>query len=108
MRWHRGSWTVSRCAPRAAPDAWDADAGQERAAPARIAGWMPAGWSFRWIEVCTLASGVPLRVAVHEIEGATDGPCLGVSALIHGDEVTGPEVVRRLRDFVDPATLRGR
>jgi len=69
---------------------------------------MPAGWSFRWIEVCTLASGVPLRVAVHEIEGATDGPCLGVSALIHGDEVTGPEVVRRLRDFVDPATLRGR
>ena len=62
----------------------------------------------RWIEVCTLAIGAPLRVAVHEIDGAASGPTLGVSALIHGDEVTGPEVIRRLRDVIDPARLRGR
>jgi hypothetical protein len=62
----------------------------------------------RWIEVCTLASGAPLRVAIHEINGAVDGPCLGVSALLHGDEMTGPEIVRRVARQVDPARLRGR
>jgi predicted deacylase len=62
----------------------------------------------RWIEVCMLAIGAPLRVAVHEIDGAAGGPTLGVSALIHGDEVTGPEVVRRLLEVIAPARLRGR
>ncbi|MDR7542750.1 MAG: succinylglutamate desuccinylase/aspartoacylase family protein [Armatimonadota bacterium] len=62
----------------------------------------------RWIDICTLASGAPLRVAVHEIAGARDGPTLGVSALIHGDEITGPEIVRRLVRALDPDRLRGR
>jgi hypothetical protein len=60
------------------------------------------------MEVCTLATGAPLRIAVWEADGASAGPTLGVSALIHGDEVTGPEVVRRLLDVIDPARLRGR
>ncbi|MGH2404627.1 MAG: succinylglutamate desuccinylase/aspartoacylase family protein [bacterium] len=64
--------------------------------------------AIRWIDVCTLASGAPLRIAVHEIGGARDGPTLGVSALIHGDEITGPEVIRRLLGLIDPARLRGR
>jgi len=64
--------------------------------------------SLRWIDICTLASGAPLRIAVHEIDGAPGGPSLGVSALIHGDEITGPEVIRRLIDAIDPARLRGR
>lgn len=62
----------------------------------------------RWVDVCTLAMGAALRVAVHEIDGAPGGPTLGVSALIHGDEVTGPEVIRRLIEAVDPTRLRGR
>jgi len=62
----------------------------------------------RWIDVATLAMGAPLRVPVHEVEGAAPGPCLGVSALLHGDEVTGPEVVRRVLESVDPGKLRGR
>jgi predicted deacylase len=62
----------------------------------------------RWIDVATLAMGAALRVPVHEVEGAAPGPCLGVSALLHGDEVTGPEVVRRVLAAVDPARLRGR
>ena len=64
--------------------------------------------SVRWIEVCTLATGAPLRIVVHDIDGVPGGPTLGVSALIHGDEVTGPEVIRRLTEAVDPARLRGR
>ena len=62
----------------------------------------------RWIEVATLATGAPLLVPVHEVDGGAAGPCLGVSALLHGDEVTGPEVVRRVLDGVDPENLRGR
>lgn len=52
--------------------------------------------------------GAPLRVAVWEVDGAATGPTLGVSALIHGDEVTGPEVIRRLLEVIEPARLRGR
>src|SRR3990172_1479174 len=66
------------------------------------------GQRLRWIEVATLATGAPLRVPVHEVDGGAAGPCLGVSALLHGDEVTGPEVVRRVLDGVDPENLRGR
>lgn len=62
----------------------------------------------RWIEICTLAIGAPLRVAVHEIEGAAGGVTLGVASLVHGDEMTGPEVIRRLIEVIDPARLRGR
>jgi len=66
------------------------------------------GSGLRWIDICTLASGAPLRIALHEITGSRDGPTLGVSALIHGDEITGPEIVRRLLETVDPGRLRGR
>jgi predicted deacylase len=64
--------------------------------------------SVRWIEVCTLASGAPVRIAVHEVNGAAGGPTLGVSALVHGDEMTGPEVIRRVIKQVDSSKLRGR
>jgi predicted deacylase len=67
------------------------------------------GRTTRWVDVATLASGAPLRLAVHEIAGTRgDGPTLGISALIHGDEIVGLEVIRRLIATTDPATLRGR
>jgi predicted deacylase len=62
----------------------------------------------RWLDVCTLASGAALRIAMYEIDGRRDGPTLGVSALVHGDEITGPEIVRQVLDGLDPAGLRGR
>jgi predicted deacylase len=61
-----------------------------------------------WINVCTLASGAPLRLAIYDIAGSRDGPTLGVSAVIHGDEVTGPEIVRRVIEQLEPAQVRGR
>lgn len=64
--------------------------------------------TLRWLDVSTLASGMTLRLAVHEIVGAKgDGPTLGVSALIHGDEIVGTEVVRRLAGLIRPKALRG-
>lgn len=66
------------------------------------------GRRIRWIEVATLGTGMPLRLPVHEVDGPGGGPVLGVSALLHGDEITGPEVIRRVLDAVDPGSLRGR
>jgi predicted deacylase len=61
----------------------------------------------RWIEVTTLATGLPLRIAVHEISGANPGPTVGITASIHGDELAPVEALRRLVASIDPATLRG-
>lgn len=60
-----------------------------------------------WIEVATLSSGLPLRVAVHELRGAAPGPTVGVTAAIHGDELAPVEALRRLIATLDPGRLRG-
>jgi predicted deacylase len=62
----------------------------------------------RWIEAGTLATGLPLRIAVHELSGARDGPTVGLVAGIHGDEVAPIEALRRLVAELDTATLSGR
>ncbi len=41
------------------------------------------------------------------INGAEDGPRVFVTAAIHGDELNGIEVCRRLLDILEPAALRG-
>jgi uncharacterized protein len=61
-----------------------------------------------WIDIATMATGLDLRVAVHVIEGAHDGPTVGLTAGIHGDELLPVEVVRRVVEAIDPAQLRGR
>lgn len=62
----------------------------------------------RWIDVGTLATGLPLRIAVHELRGDRDGPTVGICASIHGDEVTPVEAIRRLLENVSPADISGR
>jgi uncharacterized protein len=61
-----------------------------------------------WIEVATLASGLPLRIAVHDVSGDNPGPTIGITAAIHGDELAPVEALRRLVGTLDPAQLRGR
>jgi hypothetical protein len=58
----------------------------------------PGTRSFRWIEVAQLSGGAPLRLPLHDIRGLRDGPTLSVTAAIHGWEILGIEVVRRLLD----------
>jgi hypothetical protein len=62
----------------------------------------------RWIEVATLATGLPLRIALHDIRGSRPGPTVGISASVHGDEVAPVEAVRRLLAGIDPAQVSGR
>lgn len=49
----------------------------------------------------------PLTVPVHVIRGAKDGPRLFVSAALHGDEINGTEIIRRLLKQAALKRLRG-
>lgn len=48
------------------------------------------------IPVSTLSDHTPVTLSAHIIHGRQDGPTMFVSAGIHGDEVIGVEIVRRV------------
>lgn len=64
--------------------------------------------TFREIPVTTLANGHRLALPVHEINGHYPGPTLGMTALIHGDELLPNVIFRKLWQELDPAQLRGK
>ena len=66
------------------------------------------GRKFWEIPVTTLASGYRLALPVHEVQGAAPGPTLGMTALIHGDELLPNVIFRRVWQELDPETFRGR
>ncbi len=59
------------------------------------------------IQIGELYDRSPLGIAVHALHGAYSGPTLFVSAGIHGDELLGFVVVRRILETLDPAALSG-
>lgn len=61
-----------------------------------------------WIDIATMATGMDLKVAVHELRGAADGPTVAITAGIHGDELLPTEIVRRVITSLDPRQVRGR
>lgn len=54
-----------------------------------------------------LHTQTPLGMPVHVIRGKKDGPHLFVSAAIHGDELNGVEIIRRLHQHKALQRLRG-
>jgi predicted deacylase len=70
---------------------------------------MTSDWRVERIPVTSLASGAELQLALHELRGRRgDGPTLGLSAGIHGDEAIGVEILFRMRQRLDARELRGR
>ena len=59
------------------------------------------------LPVSVFADHTPAHMAVHVVHGARDGPTVFVSAAVHGDEVIGVEIVRRLLRQPQLARLRG-
>lgn len=59
------------------------------------------------LPVSVLSDHTPVSMSVHVIHGKADGPTVFVSAGIHGDEVIGVEIVRRLLRAPNLKTLRG-
>lgn len=59
------------------------------------------------VPVSTLSDHTPVDLSVHAIHGRRPGPVLFVSAAIHGDEVIGVEIVRRLLRAAPMRSLAG-
>lgn len=65
--------------------------------------------TFQWLPVTTMPDGTDLRLPLHVLEGNRDGPTLGLSCALHGDEMLpGVGVIRRLLAEIDPGELKGR
>ena len=59
------------------------------------------------LPVSVLSDHTPVSMSVHVIHGKVDGPTVFVSAGVHGDEVIGVEIVRRLLRAPNLKALRG-
>lgn len=59
------------------------------------------------LPVAPMYTAMEMTMPVHVIRGRRDGPRLFVSAAIHGDEINGVEIVRRLLSRPELSRLRG-
>jgi len=59
------------------------------------------------LQLPPLYTHAPMNLPVHVIRGAKDGPRMFVSAAIHGDELNGTEIIRRLLKQPALKRLRG-
>ena len=65
--------------------------------------------TFTWLPVTTMPDGSELRLPLHVVEGARPGPTLGLTGVVHGNEVV-PTIgtIRAILERLDPAELSGR
>lgn len=56
----------------------------------------PGTRSLRWLDIATLSDGSPLRLPLHDIRGERPGATLAIAAGMHGWEILGIEIIRRL------------
>src|SRR5262245_17836514 len=56
--------------------------------------------------VSKLSSHTPMTLPVHVLHGERPGPTMFISAAIHGDELNGVEIIRRLLRTLQPGNIR--
>lgn len=66
------------------------------------------GVSKYWLEMGTNTFNRPLLVPVLLVQGRSDGPTLGLTAAIHGNELNGIPIIFRLIDAINTKKLKGR
>lgn len=59
------------------------------------------------LPIADLSIRVPITMPVHVVNGRREGPTLFVSAAIHGDEINGVEIIRRILKLSALHRLRG-
>jgi predicted deacylase len=59
------------------------------------------------LPVARMITGSPLSIPVLVLHGSAPGPTVWLDAAIHGDELNGVEIIRRVLDLLDPRTLAG-
>ena len=58
------------------------------------------------LPVSVLSNHTPITLPVHVIHGASPGPVMFISAVVHGDEILGVDIVRRVVRHSALAQLR--
>ncbi len=59
------------------------------------------------LEVSVLANNMRMNMPVHVVHGAHPGPVLFISGVVHGDEIQGVEIVRRILAAPELKTMSG-
>lgn len=59
------------------------------------------------LPIAKLVTGAEVTLPVLVLHGRDDGPVVWVDAAIHGDEVGGVDIIRRVLQTIDPKMLRG-
>lgn len=59
------------------------------------------------LPISRLVTGAEVSLPIHVLHGREDGPSVWLNAAIHGDEVVGIEIIRRVLARLDPKQLRG-
>jgi len=59
------------------------------------------------LPIARLATGSPVALPVIVVHGRQDGPTVWVSAAVHGDEINGVEIIRRVLEQLDAKVLCG-
>lgn len=83
---------------------------QHPGAPIRVAGLEVQPGTRGRTELSTIrlaTGGSPLGIPVEIVHGSRPGPRIWLSAAIHGDELNGIEVIRRVLAVVTPRSLSG-
>ncbi len=59
------------------------------------------------LPISKLSNHAPVTLPVHVLHGSQPGPTMFVCAAIHGDELNGVEIIRRLLRTLDPQSICG-
>ncbi len=59
------------------------------------------------LPVARLSNHTPVTLPIHVLHGSQSGPTMFVSAAIHGDELNGVEIIRRMLRAVQPGNISG-
>ena len=61
-----------------------------------------------WLDMGSNTYAQPVLIPIIVIEGTSDGPTLGLTAAIHGNELNGVSIIHELVKSVNPKLLKGR
>jgi predicted deacylase len=60
-----------------------------------------------WMRLASDGLGNPIHIPIIVAKGKKDGPVLGITAALHGNEINGIQVIQRLMDEIDTVELSG-
>lgn len=63
--------------------------------------------TYEELEVAHLSNGEKVHIPIHKLIGNEEGPIIGVSAAVHGDEVIGTEIIRRVSEELESKHIKG-